>query len=70
MVSHASTVPNYWHYLAAGSYHTILTSTDFFTERSAGPTFNSWMAAMLDGLEAWRNIACPDCLTALPCTGP
>jgi hypothetical protein len=70
MASYASTVPNYRHYLAAGSYHTILTGADFFTERSAGMTFNSWLAAMLDGRDAWRNIACPGCMTPLPCTGP
>lgn len=70
MASYATTVPNYRHYLAAGGYHTILTDTSFYTERSAGPTFNTWLAAMLDGRDTWRQAACPGCLTPTPCTGP
>ena len=69
MVSYANTVSNYRHYLAAGSYHTILTGTNFYTERSAGPTFNSWLATMVDGRNTWRNVACSGCLTHVPCAG-
>ena len=71
MASYAGTVPNYRHYLAAGTYHTILTDSKFFAERSAGPTFNIWLAAMLDGRDTWLNVACPGlALTPVPCTGP
>jgi hypothetical protein len=65
--SYASTLPNYRHYLAAGFYHTILTGKEFYVEQSAGPSFNAWLGAMLDGAKAWRNLACPGCLIALPC---
>jgi hypothetical protein len=68
MASYASTVPNYRHYLAAGSYHTVLTDSKFFAERSAGPTVNTWLNAMLNAGDGWRNLACPGCLTPVPCT--
>ena len=70
MSSYANTVPNYRHYLAAGTYHTVLTDSKFFAERSAGPTVNTWLAAMLDASDGWRNVACPGCLTPVPCSDP
>ncbi len=70
MASYAGTVPNYRHYLAAGTSHTILTGSRFFSQHSAGPTVNTWLAAMLDGRDTWQNVACPGCLTPVPCTGP
>ena len=66
--SYANTVANYRHYLAAGNYHTILTGTNFYTERSAGPTFNTWLSSMLDSRDSWRNVACTGCLNPVPCS--
>ena len=71
--SSAATVPNYRHYLAQGSFHTILRSPEFYTEDSAGPKFKHWLAAMLNNEEddhrvpGWRNVACPGCLLSIPC---
>lgn len=61
---------NYRHYLAAGSYHTILRSPQFYTEASTGRPFSAWMAAMLDSEDSgdhrkrWDNQACPGCLVS------
>ena len=82
----ATDAPNYRHYVAAGQYHTILRSANFYTEASAGVPFSAWTSALLkkgtgqgddDGDDrdrnrdnphsAWRNVACPGCLTPLPC---
>jgi hypothetical protein len=73
--SYAATVPNFRHYLAAGSYHTNLRSPLFYSENSAGTSYQRWVSAMLQneggthgsGGGAWRNVACPNCLTPLPC---
>lgn len=43
----AAVAPNYRHYLAGGTYHTILRSPGFYTEASAGVPFSDWMAALL-----------------------
>jgi len=43
----ATAAPNYRHYVAGGSYHTILRSPAFYTEASAGVAFKDWLAAML-----------------------
>lgn len=77
IVSYASTLPNYRYYVAAGGYHTIMSSPGFYTETSAGPSFSSWLASMLakNGGDddddhvpsAWTNSACPTCLINLPC---
>jgi Pectinacetylesterase len=60
-------LPNYRHYVAAGSYHTILTGPEFFSERSTGLRFRAWLDAMLGGADGvpgprWRNEACLGCL--------
>ncbi len=73
--------PNYRYYLSAGNYHTILRSPQFYSEASAGVPFSAWTAALLkkggagdddegpprNPHSAWRNLACPGCLLALPC---
>jgi hypothetical protein len=77
----AATAPNYRHYLAAGQYHTILRSPQFYSEDSAGVRFADWTTALLqygegDGDDdrrggkhsAWQNVACPGCLVSpFPC---
>jgi hypothetical protein len=67
-------LPNYRHYLAAGTYHTILTGNDFYTERTFGVAFNDWLGAMVaadaDQPWRWRNVACLGCLIQLPCPTP
>ncbi|MBK7060456.1 MAG: hypothetical protein IPH51_08080 [Rubrivivax sp.] len=74
MRSYAQTLPNYRHYLAAGTYHTILTGNDFYTERTFGVAFNDWLGAMVaadaDQPWRWRNVACLGCLIQLPCPTP
>jgi Pectinacetylesterase len=66
--------PNYRHYVAAGSYHTIMRTPLFFTEASAGPTFAGWLGNMLKNQGGtggkggkWDSVACPTCLAPLPC---
>lgn len=68
MRSYAQTLPNYRHYLALGTYHTILTGDRFYAERSAGPAFSDWVEALVSGDDRrWRNSACLGCLIQLPC---
>jgi hypothetical protein len=60
-------LPNYRHYIAAGSYHTVLASPEFFRERTVGVAFKNWLDAMLGGDDdrpsaRWRNVACVGCL--------
>ena len=66
MLTDRATLSNYRHYVAAGSYHTILAGPEFYSERSAGIAFKNWLKAMLDDDERpgarWRNVACPGCL--------
>jgi len=73
--SYASEVKNFRYYLASGTYHTIMRSPLFYTEDSAGIAYSSWLASMLSnrggtggaGGGDWKNVACPDCTTALAC---
>jgi hypothetical protein len=73
--SYGSEVRNFRHYLASGTYHTIMRSPLFYTEDSAGIAYSSWLASMLSnrggtggsGGGDWKNVACPDCTTALAC---
>jgi hypothetical protein len=66
VLTDAATLPNYRHYVAAGSYHTILAGPEFYGERSAGIPFKAWLRAMLGDEDhpgaRWRNVACPGCL--------
>lgn len=71
---YGSTAPNYRHYVADGSYHTILREAEFFTEASAGSSFAAWLGNMLGNQGGtggkgggWRSVACPTCLVPLPC---
>jgi hypothetical protein len=73
--SYGSEVRNFRYYLASGTYHTIMRSPLFYTEDSAGIAYSSWLASMLanrggtggSGGGDWKNVACPDCTTALSC---
>ena len=69
--SDAAEVPNYRHYLAEGSYHTIMRSPLYYPEASAGPSFAGWLDNMLmdEGGRGrhWKSVACPTCLEPLPC---
>ena len=72
MKNDRSDLPNYRHYLAAGTYHTVLTGPEFFGERTAGLAFNDWLAAMVGDSDwqralRWRNLSCLGCLIQLPC---
>jgi len=71
----AAESPNYRYYIAAGDYHTIMMSPDFYLERSAGIPFLLGVNSMiqnpfglsgrpLEGL--WKNVACTDCEDPLP----
>lgn len=66
MLTDRATLPNYRHYLAAGSYHTILAGPEFYTENSAGIAFKRWLGAMIGAddipFSRWRNVACTGCL--------
>jgi Pectinacetylesterase len=72
--SYAATLPNYRHYLAAGTYHTALRSPQFYAENSTGSALSQWTADLLarrddDGANParWTNQACPGCLVNLVC---
>lgn len=44
---------NLKHYVAAGTYHTILSSPALYTEASAGPTVATWLGDMLAARGPW-----------------
>ncbi len=46
-VASAAEMPNYRYYIAAGDYHTIMMSPDFYLKRSAGLPFFMWVKAMV-----------------------
>lgn len=67
---------NYRYYIAAGDYHTIMMSPEFYTEDSAGVPFTRWVKAMVRNpfgmwggpLEGrWKNLECDDCQDPLSC---
>lgn len=69
-----SGTPNYRYYVADGSFHTIMTDAAFYTDTTAGPTTAAWLGRMLKNQGGtggagggWKNVACPTCLTPLPC---
>lgn len=71
---YGSSMPNYRHYVAAGTYHTIMRSPLYYTEASAGEPFADWLGNMLKNQGgtggqggAWDSVACPNCLQPLPC---
>ena len=63
-----ASLPNYRHYIAAGTYHTVLAGPEFYQERTFGVAFKNWVDAMLSDDERrwpllrWRNVACLGCL--------
>jgi hypothetical protein len=71
---YASEVPNFRHYLAAGTYHTLLRSPLYYTEDSAGTRFNAWLDGMLrdrggiGGVHGgWKHATCPTCVQPTTC---
>jgi hypothetical protein len=71
----ADQAPNYRHYIAAGWYHTIMMSPQFYTESSAGVPFVKWVTDMvynpfgmfggpLSGM--WKNVECTNCEPTCP----
>jgi hypothetical protein len=69
VLGYASTLPNYRYYVAAGTYHTILRSGQFYTEATPGVALNDWLAQMLANRGGaggaggqWFSVACPGCL--------
>jgi hypothetical protein len=74
LTADAALVRNYRYYLAEGSYHTLLRSPLFYSEDSAGESFGAWVTNMLKNRGGtggngggWNSLACPGCLTPLPC---
>jgi hypothetical protein len=72
----AEKAPNYRYYIAAGTVHTILmTSPEFYNEKSAGVTFVDWVNAMVGNLGGthghggipWENLECAKCGDPLTC---
>lgn len=62
-------LPNFRSYVAPGSDHTIIASNAFYAPMGDQPSVATWLSGMLDasGTMAWDAIACPDCLTPVPC---
>lgn len=71
----AAEAPNYRYYIAAGMYHTIMASPQFYTEDSAGVPFLDWLGAMVGnqggtkghGAMPWENLECIVCGDPLQC---
>lgn len=64
-------LPNFRAYLRAGDSHTVIGDSGFYATQTGAPTVAAWLGAMLDpaGVDAWQQVACPDCLAPLPCGG-
>ena len=69
--------PNYRYYIAAGTYHMIMMSAEFYTEDSAGLPFIDWVDAMVGqpfetpGVGGdWQNLECEECGYPLPLACP
>jgi len=67
-----ASLPNFRSYLRSGDDHTTIGDGSFYAAQGTAPTVAAWLGAMLDpvGVDAWQHVACPDCLTPLPCSGP
>lgn len=63
----ASTAGNYNHYIAPGDAHTILMSSDMYTETSNGVGLVGWINAMLNGGIVFDNVTCVDCEKPATC---
>ena len=65
----AAEAPNFRSYVAAGTDHTIMGSSRFYTEDSAGVPFLDWVEAMVrnqggtngHGGVPWENLECTEC---------
>jgi hypothetical protein len=65
----AMNAPNYRYYIAAGDYHTIMMSPEFYTEDSAGMSYAKWVKAMVNTPYGawtryngrWSNLECDEC---------
>mgnify|MGYP002623674824 CR=1 FL=1 len=74
LAADSQALPNFRYYVAAGDYHTLLRSPLFYDEATNGEPFAAWLGQMLkneggtNGVGGkWFNVACPTCLTPLPC---
>jgi uncharacterized protein YegP (UPF0339 family) len=73
--NYEAATPNYRYFISAGNAHTILGSSTFYTEQSAGVKFVDWIKAMVGneggtkghGAMPWRNIMCDNCDRPAPC---
>jgi len=72
----ADSARNYRYYIAAGTYHTIMMSPEFYTEDSAGVPFLKWVRSMVRNpfgmwggplTGKWKNAECEDCQDPVPC---
>lgn len=61
-------LPNLRAYVLPGSEHTVIADDAFYaTPDFGGPSVAGWLGAMLDPAGSWAHVACPECLTPLPC---
>ena len=74
MVSYAAESSNFRYYIAPGTYHTLLTTSDFYDEETLGVPFSRWVRRMVRNYPAFgfhdsrlRNIECQDCADPIPC---
>jgi hypothetical protein len=63
----AAGAPNYRYYIAAGTDHTIMMSSKFYTEESGGMSYAEWIEIMIKTPNKWENQECEDCGDPLPC---
>lgn len=67
-------LPNFRSYLLSGTSHTIIGDNAFYAAQPTGPSFATWLTAMLNptpptATDAWQHVACPTCLTPIACAG-
>ncbi len=55
----SATNSNYWYYIGPGTHHTIMVTSTFYTEESAGTYFFDWVTAFVND-EAMSDIVCSD----------
>jgi hypothetical protein len=63
ILGRAAALPNYRYYVAAGLWHTVLSSTGipnhFYREHSAGIPLVDWVTAMVNGGGQWDDLSAP-----------
>jgi hypothetical protein len=70
LASYDSTLRNFRYFVAPGSSHTILRSNGFYDDVGAGDSVAGWLGSQVSlrpRSNPWLDLACPDCLTPLPC---